>query len=67
MFFVLGATYLHTIQMFMRLVIYVVIGTAVLVVRHRHRKRNEKRMDRRTKKMMKNTPRDENGKYPWEK
>ncbi|MFD1455915.1 hypothetical protein ACFQ44_09585 [Levilactobacillus lanxiensis] len=55
------------VQLFLRMSIYVVVGIVVLVVRRINRKKTRKRLDERTKHMMKNTKTDENGKYPWEK
>lgn len=64
---VLGATMYSAIKMGMRLIIYIVLGGLVIYMRHRNRKKTRKEMDEATKKMMRNTPKDENGKYPWEK
>jgi len=55
------------VQLFLRMSIYVVVGIIVLVFRRINRKKTRKRLDERTKRMMKNTKTDENGKYPWEK
>jgi len=63
----LGATMYSTIKTFIRLFIYLVLGSLVIYIRHRNRKKTRKEMDEDTKRMMRNTPKDENGKYPWEK
>ncbi len=57
----------HTVQMGIRLLVYILICSAVLLLRHHNRKKARKRQDMRTKRMMKNATRDENGKYPWER
>ncbi|ANZ63152.1 hypothetical protein AYR62_02925 [Secundilactobacillus paracollinoides] len=57
----------HALQMAIRVVLYLVIGTAVLVLRYHNRKKARKRQDERTKRMMRHATRDENGKYPWER
>ncbi|MCH4123094.1 MAG: hypothetical protein LKH74_02425 [Levilactobacillus sp.] len=54
------------IQFAIRMLIYVVVGVLVLVVRWRNKEKTRKRMDERTKKMMRETKKDKNGKYPWE-
>lgn len=54
------------VQMFIRMLIYIVLGIVVLVVRHRNKKKTRKRMDKRTEYMMKHTKKDKDGKYPWE-
>ncbi|MCH5463904.1 hypothetical protein [Levilactobacillus tujiorum] len=54
------------VQMFLRMLIYIVLGIVVLVVRHRNKKKTRKRMDERTEYMMKHTKKDKDGKYPWE-
>ncbi|WP_047999364.1 hypothetical protein [Lactiplantibacillus herbarum] len=64
---ILGASIYYSLKMGIRLVIYIVLGGLVLYIRHRNRKKTRKEMDEGTKKMMRNTPKDENGKYPWEK
>ena len=48
-------------------VAYVAIGVVVLIVRHHNRKKTRKELDAGTRKMMRQTPRDADGKYPWEK
>lgn len=55
-----------SVQMFLRLSIYIVLGIVVLVVRRHNKKKTRKRMDRQTEYMMKHTRKDKNGKYPWE-
>lgn len=52
--------------LFIRMCLYTLLGIIVLIVRSHYRKKTRKRMDERTKRMMKNTKTDENGKYPWE-
>jgi len=54
------------VQFFLRVVLYLALGTLALVVRFYRKKETRKRMDERTKLMMKNTEQDENGKFPWE-
>ncbi|MDN6355958.1 MAG: hypothetical protein L0J81_07930 [Lactiplantibacillus plantarum] len=53
--------------MFTRMIVYCGIGGLVLIVRHHNRKKRRNEMDEGTKRIMRNTPKDENGKYPWEK
>ncbi|AYM02951.1 hypothetical protein [Levilactobacillus yiduensis] len=54
------------VQFFIRMSIYVVVGGLALFVRWRNRKKTRKRMDDRTKEMMKRTKKNKDGKYPWE-
>ncbi|MFC6206077.1 MULTISPECIES: hypothetical protein [Levilactobacillus] len=54
------------VQFFVRMSIYVVLGVAVLFVRFRNKKKTRKRLDKRTERMMKHTPKNADGKYPWE-
>lgn len=56
----------HNIQLFLRLMIYFFMWSLVMVFRFLHRKKTRKRMDERTKYMMKHTEKDKDGKYPWE-
>ncbi|MGA3416275.1 hypothetical protein ACA609_12230 [Lactiplantibacillus plantarum] len=56
-----------TVKMFTRMIVYCGIGGLVLIVRHHNRKKRRNEMDEGTKWIMRNTPKDENGKYPWEK
>lgn len=56
-----------TVKMFTRMIVYCGIGGIVLIIRHHNRKKRRQEMDEGTKKIMRETPKDENGKYPWEK
>ncbi|ETY73972.1 hypothetical protein [Lactiplantibacillus fabifermentans] len=56
-----------SLKMAIRLVIYLVLGGLVIFMRYRHRKKTRKRIDKGTERLMAKTPKDENGKYPWEK
>ncbi|NLR09345.1 MULTISPECIES: hypothetical protein [Lactobacillaceae] len=55
-----------SVQMFLRLSIYIVLGIVVLIVRWHNKKKTRKRMDKQTEYMMKHTRKDKDGKYPWE-
>lgn len=54
------------VQFTIRMLIYVVVGILVLVFRWRNKKKTRKRMDDRTEKMMRETKKNKDGKYPWE-
>lgn len=54
-------------QMFVRMVLVILLVTIGGIIRHKNRRKRRERMNQRTKRMMKNATRDENGKYPWEK
>ncbi|WP_318765972.1 hypothetical protein [Lactiplantibacillus carotarum] len=56
-----------TIKMAIRLFAYIVLGGLVLWLRRRNRHKTRHELDEGTKKMMRQTPKDENGKYPWER
>ncbi|MFB9769358.1 hypothetical protein [Lactiplantibacillus modestisalitolerans] len=56
-----------TLKMAIRLGAYLLLGGLVLWIRHRNRHRTKHELDEGTRKMMRATPKDENGKYPWEK
>ncbi|MFD1421797.1 hypothetical protein [Lactiplantibacillus songbeiensis] len=55
-----------TVKMATRLGIYLILGTLVVVIRLRNRKKSRKEMDKDTERLMRKTPKDANGKYPWE-
>ncbi|RRK09261.1 hypothetical protein D1831_13680 [Lactiplantibacillus garii] len=50
----------------LKTVLYVAIGGTALIIRHHNRKKTRRELDKGTEKMMRNTPKDANGKYPWE-
>ncbi|MFC6288887.1 hypothetical protein [Levilactobacillus angrenensis] len=54
------------VQLAIRMLLYVIVGVLVLVMRWRHKEKTRKRMDERTKKMMRETKKNKDGKYPWE-
>ncbi|WP_203641925.1 hypothetical protein [Levilactobacillus andaensis] len=55
-----------TLQFFLRMSIYVVLGIVVLCVRAYNRRKTHDRLQKRTEYMMKHTKKNKNGKYPWE-
>lgn len=51
----------------LKTIAYVSLGLIVLLVRRRNRKKTRRELDRGTERLMAQTPKDERGKYPWEK
>jgi len=56
----------HGVQFFIRLMIYLVLWSLVLIFRVINRKKTQKRMAVRTEYMMAHTEKSADGKYPWE-
>lgn len=63
----LGTMIYSSLKISIRLVSFIILGSLVLFIRHRNRKKSRREMDEETKKLMARTKKDENGKYPWEK
>ncbi|WP_367294746.1 hypothetical protein [Levilactobacillus yonginensis] len=64
---VLASLFARTgVQFFVRCSIYVALLALVIIVRLVHRRSTRKKLDHLTKEMMKQTEKDDQGKYPWE-
>lgn len=60
-------TIFFSLKYMLRTGAYVALGGLVLLIRHHNRKKRRAELERGTRKMMRETPKDENGKYPWER